>query len=327
MKNKKFPQNNKILAAIFSAIAVFFAAAGILLGRYIIPRMNTQMSVFESSGEDRKHHVLVVGQADNSAFLNQVFEGAKSLADQFDAVVELGVPNLQAENTSLQSLVNYGAYTNCDGIIAYITPTTKNLDRPIRADGTEIPMITIGHYIPEISQISFIGLNYSTLGRQIAMESEQMARESDISLLVVSSNSSNPNSGNMVSNLTNYYRAKGISSYEILDKTDSETFERILKVIENPEIKRPSIICLTEEDSLKILRFISSVEVGKKINILGYGENETLNMYLHRGLLTKLISLDPVKIGRSSMLELFEFRKHGYANSYINAEFRVRTKQ
>lgn len=325
MKNKRGNSKKRLFLAMLAFLVVFIATSLVLFFHNIMPRLNSQGPIFESQGNERRNHILVVGQADNSAFLNQVFIGAKSLALQFNSVVEFRAPSLQAENTSLQSLVDYAAMVNCDGIIAYINPQITSLKKPVRADGREIPMITIGNYVPEIPQISFIGNNYSSLGWQLGVESEKMARESERTLIVISGKSTNPNYGNMVNNIVTYYKSKGIHTFEVLDKSDAENEERIVSVIRDPEIKKPAIVCLTEEDSLKVMRIVTTVSPGHHAKILGFGENETLEIYLKKGLLAKLVSLDPVKIGRSAMLEFFEYRSRGYANNYISAEIRVRT--
>ena len=71
----------------------------------------------EFEGEDRNYHILVVGQADSSVFLNQIFEGAKSLSQDYSALVELKSPDSLAENISLQSLIDYGSFVNADGVV------------------------------------------------------------------------------------------------------------------------------------------------------------------------------------------------------------------
>ncbi|WP_407398029.1 hypothetical protein [Treponema sp.] len=324
MKSDRSSPRKRIFLALLFAAIMFLVAGIILFFSNILPRLNGQGAIFESTGNERKHHILVVGQADNSAFLNQVFEGARSLSVHFNSVVELRAPSLQAENMSLQTLIDYASFVNCDGIIAYVNPHVEALRKPVRSDGTEIPMITIGHYVPEIPQISFIGNNYSSLGWQIGIESESMARDSDKTFIVISGKSTNPNYGNMVNNLVTYYKSKGIGTYEILDKAEEENEARIIDAIKDPALRKTSIVCLTEEDSLRVMRIVSSVPAAHKAKVLGFGENETLEIYLKKGLLTKLVSLDPVKIGRTAMYEFFEYRSRGYANNYISAEIRVR---
>ena len=325
MKNVHPFLNKKVIVAMLAILAAILFAGIFLFFFYILPRTNSQGSVFADRGHERKYHVLVVGQADNSAFLNQVFEGASSLSEQFDSVVEFRAPSLQAENTSLQSLIDYASLVNCDGIIAYVNPNVSSIEKPLRFDGSEIPLVTIGHYAPEIPQISFIGNNYSILGRQIGIESEEMAKTSDRILIVISGTSSNPNFGNMVNNLVMYYKSKDIHSYEILDKSEKENEEHLIGILKNQEIKKTSIVCLTENDSIKTMRTLTSLFPGRRVNVLAFGENETLEIYLNKGLLSKLVTLDPVKIGRTAMMELFEYKSRGYANNYISAEIRVRT--
>ena len=207
-KNPVKYKNGFVLKAAVP-LAVLFAV-GILFLVRIVSGISIHGAEFE--GEDRNYHILVVGQADSSVFLNQIFEGAKSLSQDYSALVELKSPDSLAENISLQSLIDYGSFVNADGIIAYVSSSSLPFESVSRIDGTEIPVITIGHYIAENPQISFIGSNYSNLGRRIGIESEELFEPSGKAYIVISGISGSPNHSNLLNSLMDYYRVKGISN-------------------------------------------------------------------------------------------------------------------
>ncbi len=309
------------IAAASTAVVLVFLVFFIV---FLFSKTSSARSVFAEEPVDKNYHVLVVGQSERADFVNQVFEGVNSQSSRYKAIVELKSPDSLAQDLSLQSLIDYAQYVNADGIIAFVTPQSKSISPVSRIDGTEIPLITIGHYMPDISQVSFIGINYSSLGRKIAMESKSILSTEGTNYIVISSNNSNPNTGNLINSISSFYRNEGITNYELLDKSPAENEERIREIFTGENAARDSIICLTEDDSMMVLQIAGASSIPGRTKILGFGDNETISIYLEKGFLSKLISLDALKIGVRAMTELFEYRNTGYANSYIGAEFRTR---
>ena len=57
--------------------------------------------------------------------------------------------------------------------------------------------------------------------------------------------------------------------------------------------------------------------------LLGFGGNEVCQLYMQKGYIYELFSLDPERIGKMAMQELFEYRNKGYANSYVTPEVKI----
>jgi ribose transport system substrate-binding protein len=278
---------------------------------------------FASENSERNYHVVVVGESDSYVFLNQVFQGAESLAKKYNALVELKVPRSEAENLSLEALIDYASFVNADGIIAAVNSESPALKKVFRIDGTEIPIITLGHYSQKNSQVSFIGYNYSALGNRIASESISLFNADGTAYILPDENSSVSNSANVLNSILDFYRQKGISNFQVIGKSAEENESQIHEIMSKKSAEKNSVvICLTEAESMRVLQIASSHE-NFSFNILGFGENEILSTYLEKGILTKLISPDLQKIGSAAMTELFEYRNKGYANNYINAELKV----
>ena len=92
------------------------------------------------------YHIIVTGTYENQLFMQQVYEGASKYADYNCAVVELYVPQSQADDSSLQDLLDYCSYVNADGIIAYIDSPDENLSVLQRSEEVEIPLVTTGQF-------------------------------------------------------------------------------------------------------------------------------------------------------------------------------------
>src|SRR5574344_332532 len=297
---------------------------------YLLPNITPGPRGNENADDNKTFHILVIGRSENESFLQQVYKGTQHLSETYHAAVELYVPGSLAEDVSMQSLFDYASFANADGVIAYIdsndTTTEHPLVPPARIDGEIIPLITVGHYSPELTQVSFIGTNYSELGRTIAEETVASLNEKGTAFIINSSSQNNPNYSTLMNSLLSTLNGAEKISYNVLDQSSNEsallsdeTFRKTLTSTEHP-----LLVCLTAEDTIRASQAVTELNKIKQIGIIGFGDNDTIELYFEKQLINELISVDPEKIGETAIHELFEYRNKGYANSYITADVQIR---
>lgn len=312
MEKKKLSIYKRILSIstciIFIALSVFFFIELIITSNLT----DKNSKLYED--DSRSFHVIVTGTYENQTFMQQVYEGASKLADRYAAVVELYVPSSQAENIPIQELLNYCSYVNADGVIAYIDSPDEIASIPQRAEKYEIPLVTTGQFSSDVQQISYIGNSYWELGKKIAQETTNLIGEDGnvyvISEEMVSSVNNNNLLTSMQISLRNY---KNIETELISDVTPD------FKLSENENL----FVCLSEDSTIRIVQLLQELFPEKDYKIIGFGSNEACQLYLEKGLVNELISLDSKKIGEAAITELFEYRGNGYANSYIAADLLI----
>lgn len=319
MKKLWIPSKNNIAALIsltlLTLLAVFLFTFSILTGTI---KNNSESEI----GENRNYHVLVMGSYDNELFLQQIFAGAERLAPQYNAVVELYVPHSQAEDVPLQSLFDYASYVNTDGIIVYIDSNEENIEPPRSPGGTIIPLITTGQYNPALQQVSFIGNSYWELGKKIADEIISLLKDSGSALIISQEAVTNHYYSSLMNSIRDTLLPHPNISYELLEQVSISS----LRDLQNPSSEEKILlICLSEQDTIQTAQYFQEMKLDKNKNIqlIGFGTNEICHLYLENGIISELISVDPEKIGEVAMLELFEYRNKGYANSYVATEVQI----
>ena len=325
---KKPVFNSKLLRLLLIIVLVLLAILCIsFVAFFFLPNLKIGYHNKQTDYEDRTFHVLVIGRSENDSFLQQVYDGSQRLSSSYHAVVELYVPNSLAEDVSMQSLFDYTSFLNVDGVIAYIDQTDVITNVPVRHDGTTIPLITIGHYSPDIAQVSFIGNNYSELGKKIAEETIASLSQNSTAFIISSSNLNNPNYSTLMNSLLYTLNLSKQTHYRLLDQSGGDTELMMDDSFREESLsvtKEPLLICLSAEDTIRAAQTVTELNKAKKIGIIGFGDNETIEHYLEKGIITELISVDPEKIGETAIRELFEYRNNGYANSYITADVQIR---
>lgn len=318
MKKKVAPNKD----SLFYASLVLLSSISVLLFVYFIMSGRRSASEVYEASENRLYHVLVLGRNDNELFLQEMFKGAEKLSEQYHALVELYVPHSQAENESMQELFDYATFVNADGVIAYMDSLDEEYDLPHRPDGTPIPLITTGQYNPALPQVSFIGIGYWELGRKIADETLSFLKDMGRVCLINGDTNNNP----YYSNLTNAIQTRLFPhnevSYEVVTKYTIENLKELARL---PDDEKFVFICLSEQETIQLAQSFQDFGLEKKnnINLIGFGANEVCLHYLNIGVISELISVDPEKIGETSITELFEYRNRGYANSYAAAEVQI----
>lgn len=311
MESKRQKNIYNILIIIF----IILSLATIALSIYYMAGFGKQASSRSVDSDTRNYHIIITGSYENQLFLQKVYEGANLYSDQYKAVVELYVPGTQAEDVPLQSLLDYVSFVNADGVIAFNDTLDGTLNVPRRTNDDIIPLVTTGLYNPNVPQISFIGTSYWELGKKICNEIILYLHGKGNVVIVSSDYLSNVNSANLLNSLLEKLRTSQSINYTIVEEAQLDDF------FNNTNL----IACLSEEDTIKTAQKIQEINFldSPRPGVLGFGTNETCQLYLEKGAVNELIDVDPKKIGETAIRELFEFRNKGYANSYIAADVQI----
>ena len=288
--------------AILTFFIVFYSAVA-------YSRINFKSDNDYDPADTRLYHIIITGTYENRSFLTDLYEGAASLAKSYNALVDLHVPDSQADTTSLQELMDYCALLNADGVIAYIDSADETPVLLQRDDEPVIPLITTGQFSAGMQQISYVGTSNWELGKKVADETLNLIP--DGGQVYIINDSVSTNFANLISSLQ-------LALQENQD-IQSQVIEQIPPDF-NLETQNNIFICLTEEETILSAQQLSELFPANNYILLGYGSNEVCQLYLQKGFITELFSLDPQRIGEAAMKELFEYRNRGYANSYITAE-------
>lgn len=300
-----------LLISSFIALLVF---AILFYAVFLSARARIQNQSDYNPSDTCLYHVIITGTYENQSFLSEVYKGAARLAGAYKTIVDLHVPNSQADTESLQSLLDYCSFMNADGIIIYMDSAEEPPVLLTRSDSPEIPIITVGQFSPNMQQISFIGTNNWQLGKKIADESQTLLPNGGN--VYILEESANQSSNSLINSIHAALQDNYNITTTVIDKLSSEIQLQGTNNI---------FISLTEDDTITSAQILSEQFNMAQYKLIGFGGNEVCQLYLQKGWIEKLVSLDPEKIGETAIRELFEYRTKGYANSYITADVKIST--
>ena len=258
------------------------------------------------------YHLIITGTYENQSFLSEVYKGASQYAEHYKTIVDLHVPKSQAGTESIQNLLDYCSFLNADGVILYLD-SSDNPPTPLyRTENSSIPIITIGQFSPNMEQVSFIGINNWELGKKIADETQSLLpMGGDVYII---NDATATNSNNLMTSIQSALQDNFKISTNII-----EGVTPVLPLAGTSNI----IIALTEEDTIVSAQLLAEMFDMSQYKLIGFGANEVCQLYLQKGWIKELFSLDPEKIGEAAVREIFEYRTKGYANSYITADVKI----
>ena len=302
-----------LLIVSFTALLIFSI---IFYAAFLSSRAKIQNQNEYNSSDNALYHVIITGTYENQSFLTEVYKGAASLGKSYKTVVDLHVPESQADTQSLQDLLNYCSFLNADGIIVYIDSSEDRPELLQRSDSPKIPVITTGQFSPNMQQISFIGTNNWELGKKIADETQNFLPNGG-NVYIISENL-DTNSNTLISSIQSALGDNQRIITKVIDDVSSD-----IKI----DGKNNIFLSLTEEATILSAQLLSEKFDADLYKLIGFGGNEVCQLYLQKGWISELVSLDPEKIGETAIRELLEYRTKGYANSYITADVKISKAQ
>ena len=274
---------------------------------------------------EREKNILIVGKKSRQSYLEQIYFGAQGVAQDNMAAVSLysGKPNDQ--DFSMQELFNYASYLNADGVIALIDSGAESLKVPQKIDGQKIPLVTVGTYMPNLEQLSFIGSNYSELGKTTAREIVSLIGPGNKAILLDSNEGDDANHSNLMAGLLTALSSHPEISIKTLQFEKSSSFSREdslrqqLASQEGLEL----IVSLAEQNTILAAQSVRDLNLSGRVKIIGFGDSADSREYFDKGIVTELICVKTQDIGKKAIQELFEYLQNGYANSFVSAEVEV----
>lgn len=298
-----------LLIVSFTALLVFSI---VFFAAFLSPHTRPQNQNEYNPSDNNLYHIIITGTYENQSFLSEVYRGATKLAGAYKTTVDLHVPKSQADTESLQNLLDYCSFLNADGIIIYLDSADETPVLLHRQDALTIPIITTGQFSPTMQQISYIGTNNWELGKKIADETSYYLPVGGNVYIVSESNDLNSNT--LISGIQSALGDNQTITTKVIDKVTPDL---------TIEGRNNIFISLTEDDTIASAQLLAEMFEPFRYQLIGIGGNEVCQLYLQKGWIGELVSLDPEKIGETAIRELFEYRSKGYANSYVTADVKI----
>ncbi len=276
------------------------------------------------STEELKFHYAFFLPAEDNSFFSRLREGAIAAASSIDCAVTFHP--IDSNPLSFEM----ARFSGFDGFGLYLyEEDEKKLQFLSEIVKEKIPIVQIENEVIQDPGSFFIGTNNFDIGKGIG----QLALETGLDNFSMVLIYSKKNPGVMSDrNLVEM----GIKSVLKEKLSDLKTEETSLNPLDAGMLaydllsKEPAIdfIVLTDpNDTLVTVQTIIDMNLVGMVQIIGFGEHETIKAYIEKGVILGSIIRNPYQIGFSAVIALKEISLNGYTSAYVDTGITILTRQ
>ena len=273
-----------------------------------------------------KYHFYFIGQNKVDPFWQEVMNGVKEGATEYDVMVEYNAPRF----TNIEEQFKYidiAVLSNVDGIITHAFNNEDYREVINRAKEKGIPVILVENDLPNSNIDAFVGANSFQLGEKAAdLMIKATGGIADIAVIegggYEENSSANDNKVNgFISSLkdNNFMNIIETKSSKLGILSAEEITENILKNNENVD----AIYTTNSIDTMGAAQAIIDHNKVGKVKLVGYGDTEEIKRLIEQGVVYGTIIGNPNKIGVKSVETLVEIKEGKSVSTFIDTGFRI----
>ena len=271
----------------------------------------------------KSYHYAFFLPSSDYAFFNNLRSGALDASDAMDCAVSFN--SIDKDSLSFEM----ASFSGIDGMAVFVYDNSEKVLAELQdISNNGIPIVQIENEAIMGSNAFFIGTNSFDSGKsigRIALNSDKPRLK--ISLIYSEKNPGLMSDANLVEiglkttmndRLNQLYIGK-----TSLNPIDAE------RVVYDLLQKKPDtdIIVLTDmNDTLVAIQAIIDLNLVGQIQIIGFGEDETIREYIKKGVVLGSIVRNPYRIGYSAVMALKEISTIGYTSAYIDTGINILTR-
>ena len=302
---------------------IFFLLISFTINTLVTNPFRAAGNVPETQKEAKAHHYTFFLPSSDYSFFNNLKQGALDASEAMDCAVLFTSINDDPVSFDMAS------YTGIDGAAVFMYDKNDDMIGRLQAITDHgIPIVQIENQVIMGPNAFLIGTNSFDSGKSIG----RIALNADKDKLKIGLIYSEKNPGLMSdANLLEI----GLKS-TIGDRLDAlyidETklnpigAERIVYDLIQIHPKLDIIVLTDISDTLVTIQAIIDLNLVGRIQIIGFGDDQTIREYIRKGVVLGSIVRNPYRIGYSAVMALKEISTIGYTSAYIDTGINIITQ-
>ncbi len=287
-----------------------------------------------------KYYVMITDN-DKAEFWQEVYNGAFEAALEENIYVDL-LGEAFSQKYSCEELMKIAISSRVDGIIVYANESDEMT--ALIDDATEegIPVVTLYSDNTKSGRLSFVGVGSYNIGREYGrqifsiikekrredfIESETMEERTTMEIAVlVNADAQDTGQNIIISALQETLIQENATNSEFnisivtVDNTNAFSVEESIRDIFISDNVPDVIVCLNELNTTCAYQAVVDFNAVGDVNILGYGDSETIINAIDRNVVYATISIDTRQMGKYCLEALTDHYKYGNTSEYYTAD-------
>ncbi len=306
----------------------FFFGAAFLIFLFLSIRLMVQSPFLSKKSTDAademKFHYAFFLPAEDHSFFSRLREGAIDAASSMDCAITFHP--IDSDPLSFEM----ARFSGFDGFGLYLyEKDTNKLEYLSEILQEDIPVVQIENEVIQGPGSFFIGTNNFDVGKGIG----QLALDTGIDTLNMVLVYSKKNPGVMSDRNLVEMGIKSVLGSRLYGLRTEETSLNPLDAgmlaysLLNNEPSIDIIILTDPNDTLVTIQAIIDMNLVGMVQIIGFGEHETIKAYIEKRIILGSIVRNPYRIGFSTVMALKEISLNGYTSAYVDTGITILTGQ
>jgi len=273
---------------------------------------------------EMKYHYAFFLPAEDHSFFTRLKEGALDAAASMDCAITFHP--IDSDSLSFEM----AGFSGFDGLGLYLyEKDEKKLQSLSEILDEGIPIVQIENEVIQGSDSIFIGTNNFDVGKGIG----QLALNTNLNKLNMALIYSKKNPGVMSDRNLVEMGIKSVLGGKLSGLRTEETSLNPLDagILAYDILKKTppiDIIVLTDpNDTLVTVQAVIDMNLVGTVQIIGFGEHETIKAYIEKGVILGSIVRNPYRIGFSTVMALREISLNGYTSVYVDTGITILSRQ
>ena len=276
------------------------------------------------STEEKKFHYAFFLPAEDYSFFSKLRDGAIDAASSMDCAITFHP--IDSDPLSFKM----ARFSGFDGFGLYLyEKDEKKLQYLSEIIKERIPIVQIENEVIQGPGSFFIGTNNFDVGKGIG----QLALNAELETLNMALVYSKKNPGVMSDRNLVEMGIKSVLGNRLSGLRIEETSLNPLDAgmlaydLLNKEPSIDIIVLTDPNDTLVTVQAIIDMNLVGMVQIIGFGEQETIKAYIEKGVILGSIVRNPYRIGYSTVMALKEISLNGYTSAFVDTGITILARQ
>lgn len=288
--------------AVIVTVVLFWVSCG-------IKEANENQMFSSKEDKEYKYHYMLIrtGFADEKS--GNLYEGAKESGEELDILVEDACELGNLEDTP-EEMLKTAIAAKVDGIILEAEESSELEALIDEASEQGIPVVTVGHDMPDSKRKCFVGIDVKQTGEMFASRILRQYYGEKLDVAVLTDRGKDISADSVYHHIEQELAGENaqVRPIEISGENAFSTDEEIRRLFLDKEELPDVLVCLNEEDTIGVCKAAVDYNMVGKLKIIGYSAREEVVTAIEKNIVDSSIMVNMSEMGEKAVRALYKNR-------------------
>lgn len=288
--------------AVIVTVVLFWATWG-------IRKANENQAFSLKEERQYKYHYMLIRTGFEDEKSGNLYAGAKKAGEELDILVE-DASELGSMKETTEEMMKTAIAAKVDGIILETEASSELAVLIDEASEQGIPVVTVGHDMPDSKRKCFVGIDVKQTGEMFASRILQQYYGEKLDVAVLTDRGKDISADSVYYHIEQELAGENaqVRPIEISGEDAFSADEEIRRLFLNKEELPDVLVCLNEEDTIGACKAAVDYNMVGKVEIIGYSAREEVVTAIEKNIVDSSIIVNMSEMGDEAVRALYKNR-------------------